>query len=104
LEPLASWYTDQTTWRDLASTRNTVPLPRLNELVVPTAANLFTVSASMGLVGGSLSLSALAAGFSGAGGGGKISSSFACRLSPTRSVRKASASLGSVTTWNKWSF
>src|ERR1019366_5005358 len=46
LEPLGRSYTDQTTWRDLASTRKIVPLPRPNELVVPTAANLFTVSAS----------------------------------------------------------
>ena len=63
-----------------------MPLPRLNEEFAPGAASLFRVSVTRVLLGGSLSLSAFddtfsaaGAGFSGAGGG-KISSSFNCRL------------------------
>ena len=87
LEPLGSWYTDQTTWRDLASTRNTVPLPRPNEEFAPGVASLFTVRRAgdcwerpcpclCPLL--ALLFRGLGPAFSGAGGG-KISSSFACR-------------------------
>src|SRR4029079_9196142 len=79
---LAGSYTDQTTTRDLASTRKTVPLERPNDELLAGFASLFTVSPSNGPTS-----SPVFSGF-GAGSGfslsgvGKISSSFIWKLSP----------------------
>src|ERR1019366_1522947 len=47
--PLGGWYIDQTTWRDLASTRKMVPLLRPNDELDAGFDSLFTVSPSNGL-------------------------------------------------------
>src|ERR1022692_3762068 len=113
--PLAGWYTDQTTWRDLASTRKTVPLARPNDEFDSGLDSLFTVSPSSGLGSSSvlagfspLAVFSVLAGFGGGAGlsvsgGGNISSSFAWKPSPIWSVNTASASFGSVTIWKTWS-
>src|SRR6185369_6632435 len=93
---LAGSYTDQTTTRDLASTRKTVPLDRPNDELLAGFDSLFTVSPSNGATSPPV--------FSGFGGGssfslsgvGKISSSFIWKPSPIWSVKIASANLGSV--------
>src|SRR5438105_3751362 len=104
---LGTSYADQITWRDLASTRNTVPVapPKLDAGL----ASLFTGSESMptGWVSSALRLSGTGLAGSGAGlagsGLGNNSSNLDWNESPMRSVRMASASLGSVTTWKTWS-
>src|ERR1017187_1034576 len=113
--PLAGWYTDQTTCRDLASTRKTVPLARPNDEFDSGLDSLFTVSPSSGLGSSSvlagfspLAVFSALAGFGGGAGlslsgGGNNSSSFAWNPSPIWSVNTASASFGSVTIWKTWS-
>ena len=104
---LGGSYADQITCRDLASTRKTVPLPRPNVEFSAGFGSLFTVSASRRAFALGLPIWSrfrrLAGGLGGSGGQGTVRR--VCSRSPRRcwSVRTASASLGSVTTWKTWS-
>src|SRR5215471_10608228 len=105
-------YVDHTTSFVFASTRNNVPLARLNDEFTVIGGSLPAVSLNMDIVLGGSSPFAFLAGFSGCsassfssasgeGGGGYRSRSFASKPSPIWSVRMASAIFGSVTIWKR---
>src|SRR5208283_2018492 len=122
-ESLGGAYIDQITWRDLASTRNSVPRARLKPELVAGLLRVFSVFRSRAGAGGSssglavffglagfsgaagssaaLAADSAATGFWGSGGLGAGENSSNCAWKPSLmwSVRMASASLGSVTTW-----
>src|SRR5206468_2340459 len=84
----AGWYVDQITWRDFASTRNIVPLPRPNAEFNAGLSSLFTVSV-INVFFNSVSLSLSLAGW-GSGAvfseGARLSSCIS-KYSPMRSVK-----------------
>ena len=91
LESLGGWKADQSTCQDLGSTKNTIPLlrPKLELAAGPAA-------------GSSSFLSSDSLGAAGLAGLPNRSASLS-KAEPSRSVKTASASFESVTTWKtRW--
>ena len=101
LESLGGWNTDQSTCRDLGSTKKTIPLLRPKVELAAESASLFEVAA--GPAAGSNSFLSSDSLGPGLAGFPNRSASLLSKAEPSRSVKTASASFESVTTWKtRW--
>ena len=102
LESLGGWKADQSTCQDLGSTKNTIPLLRPKVELAAESASLFEVAAGPA-AGCSSFLSADSLRAAGLAGFPNRSASLFSKAEPSRSVKTASASFESVTTWKtRW--